>query len=594
MDSNTNIYAKLLKHEEPNVPDPDFLVVGMQKCGINWLSKLFQAHPELSMPGPEVHFFNTVLGDLDFSPEAYNERMSRLTNKNVLEAFAHLAPLLEVLDRATLLREFTRSYNLLIHRSRSSQTRLAGEISSNYVARSKLGLIDQIYPRIKKICIMRDPKDRIVSWHYHQLRAGRAQACPITDREVVTYCRRTVQELEHLISYDGEIHVLTYEQLSRHPVKTVAAIVSFLQIDNDPQLVERMVAAASFENQTGRSLGESDETQHLRKGVIGEGGHQLTRDQKLTTHRYLDDLNRQLMDKFHLDLTGYLADPQHAARLRSDTGSLKIMGRPDCLISYHIRKTAGTTFSDILNRQYGTDHVFHVHAHHRSHDMEKYRSMNKREKEQIDVITGHLSHVLEPDVPKKVRYVTFLREPISQCQSSYHYITQTPHNPQHELVVKLEGIEQFLDYQVEQKKNNIQTRSLSDATPYFARETGKTETLTDESGEECFQKAMDRLANIEFVFLTERFDEAMLVLEKELDWPESPSYQRLNEPERTNDVSKETTNRIREVQKYDFLIYEEALRRHESRVNSMGSDFQKRVKKFQEGNRTPNEIRGAD
>ena len=597
MDSDTNIYTELLKYEEPNAPDPDFLVVGMQKCGINWLGKLFQAHPELSVPGAEVHFFNAILGDLDFSPEAYSRRMSRLTNKNVLEAFAHLAPLLEVLDRATLLREFTRSYNSFIHRSRRSQTRLAGEISSNYVANSKLGLIDQIYPEIMKICIMRDPSDRIVSEHYHRLRAGRAQVGPITDQEVVTYCRRTVQELEHLISYDGEIHVLTYEQLSRHPEKTVAGIVSFLQIDNKPQLVERMVAAASFENQTGRSLGESDETQHLRKGVIGEGGHRLTPDQKLTTHGYLDDLNRQLMDKFQLDLTGYLADPQHAAE--SDTGSLKTFGfhrseslfmsRSDCLIFYHIPNTAGTTFSDILKREYGLDHLFHLHARHRFDDMEKYRSMDEREKEQIDVITGHLSHVLEPDVPKKVRYVTFLREPISQCQSSYHYIIQTPHNPHHELVKKLGGIEPFLDYQVETKQNSTQTRFLSDATPYFARETGETMTLTDKSGEECFKKAMQRLENIEFVFLTEGFDQAMLVLEKELDSPESPSYQRLNESKRTNDVSKETTNKIREVHKYDFLIYEEAQRRHQNHVNSMGSDFQKRVKEFQEGNRAPND-----
>ena len=105
------------------------------------------------------------------------------------------------------------------------------------------------------------------------------------------------------------------------------------------------------------------------------------------------------------------------------------MSRPDCLIFYHIPKTAGTTFSDILNRQYGPDHVFHLRARHRFQEMEQYRSIDKKEKEQIDVITGHLSHVLEPDVPKKVRYVTFLKEPIGQYQSSYHYILQTPHQP---------------------------------------------------------------------------------------------------------------------------------------------------------------------
>ena len=181
-----------------------------------------------------------------------------------------------------------------------------------------------------------------------------------------------------------------------------------------------------------------------------------------------------------------------------------------------------------------------------------------------------------------------MRDPISQVQSSYQYIIQTPHNPQHELVKKLDGMEQFLDYQVEQRRNNIQTRFLADATPYFARETGTKVTMTGKSGEECFAKAMNRLKEIEFVFLTENFDEALLILEKGLEWPVSPSYQRLNESKRESDVSEETKNKILEVHEYDFLIYEEAQRRHQSRVSSMGSDFRERLNIFQERTQSPN------
>ena len=38
-------------------PLPDFLVIGVQKSGTSWLGRMLRQHPEVYMPGEEVHYF---------------------------------------------------------------------------------------------------------------------------------------------------------------------------------------------------------------------------------------------------------------------------------------------------------------------------------------------------------------------------------------------------------------------------------------------------------------------------------------------------------------------------------------------------------
>jgi len=41
-------------------PLPDFVIIGVQKSGTSWLGRMLRQHPDLYMPGEEVHYFDKV------------------------------------------------------------------------------------------------------------------------------------------------------------------------------------------------------------------------------------------------------------------------------------------------------------------------------------------------------------------------------------------------------------------------------------------------------------------------------------------------------------------------------------------------------
>ncbi|WP_158666526.1 sulfotransferase domain-containing protein [Salinibacter altiplanensis] len=41
-------------------PLPDFLIIGVQKSGTSWLARMLRQHPDVYMPGKEVHYFDKV------------------------------------------------------------------------------------------------------------------------------------------------------------------------------------------------------------------------------------------------------------------------------------------------------------------------------------------------------------------------------------------------------------------------------------------------------------------------------------------------------------------------------------------------------
>lgn len=81
----------------PDIREPDFLVVGLQKCGTFWVTALLDAHPEIScIPSffggrdgvKEVHLFDT-LASID---EDGGERFRRVFGHKHEGFFADLVP----------------------------------------------------------------------------------------------------------------------------------------------------------------------------------------------------------------------------------------------------------------------------------------------------------------------------------------------------------------------------------------------------------------------------------------------------------------------------------------------------------------------
>ncbi len=302
----------------PKANPPDFLIVGLEKSGTHWVSGLLNAHPEVAcIPFKalfgwqekyqqeffgEVHLFNT-LGSLEPGSEG---KFSRPIN-NFLERnnkfFAEQAALAGKIPKEELYKKFIERYNELCEMHRQGK-KMVGESTPAYVF--YLDFIDGFYPGIKKLCIIRDPKDRVVSWNFNQIRKGRKKETEISDEFALDYCQtRIIKEYEALLAYQGRIHCFTYEALSDSPREVVRGFLDYLGVDNSGAVIEHMIKEAAFEkvssqdnNLKGRKKGEELIMSHYRKGIAGDWRNYLTQAQAKLIDNITGDLQRQVFDKY--------------------------------------------------------------------------------------------------------------------------------------------------------------------------------------------------------------------------------------------------------------------------------------------------------
>lgn len=103
------------------------------------------------------------------------------------------------------------------------------------------------------------------------------------------------------------------------------------------------------------------------------------------------------------------------------------------LVYLHVPKTAGTSFDELLQQNYGADY---------------YRTRNRYYKEPLwkkadqyanryQAIGGHMTFGLHGMVKRPCRYISFVRDPLSRMISLYWYILSHPAHTLHPFVVNL-------------------------------------------------------------------------------------------------------------------------------------------------------------
>lgn len=231
----------------PESRGPDFLIVGLQKSGSQWVTAILDAHPEIncfpSLAGQKSgvgqgHFFD-ILGSVD---EDGGERFRSSFSKKHYGYFADLVPLLGTVSREELHRRFRERYNSWCDLQRTK--RLVGEKTVEYVFH--LDLIERLYPGIKKFCILRDPRDRVVSYHFHQLRKKQKPEGLITDEFVDRYIERVRREYESILRHSGSLYCFTYESLAANQIETVAGILGYISVAASDRIIGDIVGAGGF------------------------------------------------------------------------------------------------------------------------------------------------------------------------------------------------------------------------------------------------------------------------------------------------------------------------------------------------------------
>lgn len=141
--------------------DPNFLVIGAQKCATTWLDSLLTQHNDIfTPPSKELHFFN-IRENQELGIEWYRSQFAGHSGET---AIGECTPnYLWVSDAPADLHE---------------QPELQGKPPLNFteypfVIRDIPALVRQQYEDLQLIVCLRNPVDRAVSGYFHAIRAGK-------------------------------------------------------------------------------------------------------------------------------------------------------------------------------------------------------------------------------------------------------------------------------------------------------------------------------------------------------------------------------------------------------------------------------------
>ncbi|HXH24004.1 MAG TPA: sulfotransferase domain-containing protein, partial [Vicinamibacterales bacterium] len=302
-------------------PPPDFLVIGMQKSGSYWLTALLDAHPSIrcfpSRPGradgtSEAHLFD-VLARLDADFDAFRKSMRSKLDGFLAPVVPDTAPRSPA-ERDALTDRLRARFNEYCQQQRERAGKpIVGEKTTETVHHPDL--VERLYPGIRKVCILRDPRDRAVSFFFHQQRKGRtAPAATLTADQVREYIARVEKDYRGLLRMTPPLHVLTYERLSAAPRDETRRLLAFLGVEADDAVLDAMVRAASFEALSGRPSGDPDPSSHFRQGIAGAWAKHLPAALADEMIAALEPLTRQVEARCGVDLSSYRRAPEPQVR----------------------------------------------------------------------------------------------------------------------------------------------------------------------------------------------------------------------------------------------------------------------------------------
>jgi len=129
--------------------------------------------------------------------------------------------------------------------------------------------------------------------------------------------------------------------------------------------------------------------------------------------------------------------------------------RGGSLIFLHIPKTAGTTLSVIIDRQFLRDAIFTIDGADIRGSVTQFIQLPETARARIQCLKGHMAFGLHPYLRSPSRYLTLLRHPVDRIVSHYHHTRGLVGHPFHDAIAS--GRMSLTDY----VKSGI-ARDLSD------------------------------------------------------------------------------------------------------------------------------------
>jgi hypothetical protein len=262
-------------------------------------------------------------------------------------------------------------------------------------------------------------------------------------------------------------------------------------------------------------------------------------------------------------LAAQLAASSHEvlARIRDAKGELRPAAGP--LIAFvHVPKTAGASVKSMFARAFSIVTVTDAGNYLRDPEAAVVRvSSGRITKGRVAV--GHIPYGLfRAHLPGDTRYMTFLRDPVNRVLSHYHgHLRRTPRTERVRSVTAA-SLKEAIELRLPEI-SNLATRLLSD-------DPSPMEALPASA----LDQAKANLREFEFVGVTERFDESIVLMQRVLGLPpvlyESQHVSR-DRPS-IEEITEEERRLIQEMNELDLELYSFARGLFEERASAAAGD----------------------
>jgi Sulfotransferase family len=271
--------------------------------------------------------------------------------------------------------------------------------------------------------------------------------------------------------------------------------------------------------------------------------------------------------------------------------------RSKTLLFLHIHKTAGTTLHRIIEREYNPFHIYTIEGSRIEWSIDHFKKLSERRRAALQVVKGHMSFGLHQELPQPSTYITFLRDPVERCISSYSYSKGNPFNPFYKRIGR-EGLNlpAFLD--IAPWNNNLQCKTIAGIdrrefrpVEIFRRMThpgsGTVDPSLDHWGNDAIlERAKENLlCYFDFVGLTERFTHSLIALKHLFGWKLSSysSYRKSRNRPKREALDPAIIAAVEERNRFDRALYDFGKRLFDDFVAKSSIDFEKEATLFRAG-----------
>lgn len=244
--------------------------------------------------------------------------------------------------------------------------------------------------------------------------------------------------------------------------------------------------------------------------------------------------------------------------------------RTKTLLFLHIHKTAGTTLNRIIEREYNPFRIYTIEGGRVDWSIDHFKRLPVHRRAALQVVKGHMSFGLHEHLPQPSTYITFLRDPVERCISSYYYSKGNPLNPFYKRIARENlDLPAFLD--IAPWNNNLQCKTIAGidrrefrpATIFRQMKmpgAGTVDPALDLwSNADTLERAKENLARFfGFVGLTERFGPSLLLLKHLFGWSVSSysSYRKSRNRPITATLDPAILAEVEERNQFDRTLYE--------------------------------------